>query len=97
MVTTKRFLAALAMMVGCGCAEPAPELPTGKTIDDVTWTDDGQMVVAGYCMTCCGEDWGPGPEVSCPGDPTGGGFPTGSPGNPAGCGGAMNPCVPYLP
>lgn len=92
----KRFFAllvtmfALALSFG-GCAEPAPELPPNTTIADVTWTDAGEMMVAGYCVTCCGDDWGPGPEPNCPGDPTPGG-PAPHPNPP--CGSIFNPCYP---
>ncbi len=59
----------------CACAERAPELPPGKTMADVTFTDAGDVVVSGYCVTCCGDDWVPGPEVGCAPSPGGGGGP----------------------
>ncbi len=61
------------------CAEQAPELPPNTTVADVTWTPEGEMVVAGYCVTCCA-DWCPGPMQCCNGggngpDTGGGGCP----------------------
>lgn len=65
----------LALALGA-CAAEAPELPPGATAEQVTWTPAGEMIVSGYCVTCCGDDWVPGPEIGCDPNPGGGGGPT---------------------
>jgi hypothetical protein len=59
------------------CAEPAPELPEGTTMADVTFSPAGDLYVNTWCMTC--------EEQPCPGPTTGacgGGNPGGGGGGP---------------